>query len=174
MPPCVQHTYWCMYWDNSSERYKLWIGCLVAKSWLTLLQTCGLQPARLLCPWDSLGKIAGVGCHFLLQGIFPTQGSNPCLLHCRQVLYHWAAGGAPWMGVTSKKWNEGLGWNGFELSLYNTSLNRVGCLTDACVIHIFKNLFCPQTSSGGFWCREPFWFWCSALSGKQGFEARTS
>ena len=46
-------------------------------------QPHGLQPDRLLCPWDSLGKNTGVGCHFLLQGIFPTQGSNPrlpCLL----------------------------------------------------------------------------------------------
>ena len=32
----------------------------------------------------------GVGCHFLLQGIFPTQGLNPCLLHCRQIFYHCA------------------------------------------------------------------------------------
>ena len=43
---------------------------------------------RLLCPWDFLGKSTGVGCHFLLQGIFPTQGSNPGLPHCRQTLYH--------------------------------------------------------------------------------------
>ena len=35
-----------------------------------------LQPTKLLCPWDSSGKNTGVGCHFLLQGIFPTQGSN--------------------------------------------------------------------------------------------------
>ena len=41
----------------------------------------------LLCLWDFPGKNARVGCHFLLQGIFPTQGSNPCLLHCRQILY---------------------------------------------------------------------------------------
>ena len=34
-----------------------------------------LQPARLLCPWDSPGKNTGVGCHALLQGIFPTQVS---------------------------------------------------------------------------------------------------
>ena len=40
----------------------------------------GLQPTRLLCPLDSPGKNTGVGCHFLLQGIFPTQGSNPHLL----------------------------------------------------------------------------------------------
>ena len=36
---------------------------------------------------DSAGKNTGVGCHFLLQGIFPTQGLNPGLLHCRQTLY---------------------------------------------------------------------------------------
>ena len=45
-----------------------------------------------LCPWDSPGENTGGGCHFLLQGIFPTQGSNPGLLHCRQILYclsHW-------------------------------------------------------------------------------------
>ena len=34
------------------------------------------------------GKSTGVGCHFLLQGIFPSQGSNPGLAHCRQMLYH--------------------------------------------------------------------------------------
>ena len=42
---------------------------------------------RFLHPWDFLGKSTGVGCHFLLQGIFPTQGSNPGLPHCRQMLY---------------------------------------------------------------------------------------
>ena len=35
--------------------------------------------ARLLCPWDSPGKSTGVGCHALLQGIFPTQGLRPSL-----------------------------------------------------------------------------------------------
>ena len=43
---------------------------------------------RLLCPWDILGKSTGEGCRFLLQGIFPTQGLNPGLPHCRQMLYH--------------------------------------------------------------------------------------
>ena len=42
---------------------------------------------RFLHPRDFLGKNIGVGCHFLLQGIFPTQGSNPGLPHCRQTLY---------------------------------------------------------------------------------------
>ena len=50
----------------------------------------GLLPTRLLCLWDSLGKNTGMGCHALLQGIFPIQGSNPLLLyllHHRQILY---------------------------------------------------------------------------------------
>ena len=38
-------------------------------------------------PWNSPGKHTGVGCHFLLQGIFRTQGSNPGLPHCRRTLY---------------------------------------------------------------------------------------
>ena len=39
-------------------------------------------------PWNSPGKNTGVVCHFLFQGIFLTQGSNPGLLNCRQILYH--------------------------------------------------------------------------------------
>ena len=44
-----------------------------------------IQHARHLCPWDFPGKNTAVGCHFLLQGILPTQGSNLRLLH----LLHW-------------------------------------------------------------------------------------
>ena len=44
------------------------------------LQPHGLYPTSLLCPWDFHGKNTGVGCHFLLQGIFLNQGSNPRLL----------------------------------------------------------------------------------------------
>ena len=62
----------------------------VRVSWLVVpdsLRPHGLYPSRLLCPWDSPGKHTGVGCHFFLQGIFPTQGSSPSLLHYRQILY---------------------------------------------------------------------------------------
>ena len=55
--------------------------CLVAKLCPTLLGPHGPQPIRLLCPVDSPSKNSGVGCHFLLQRTFPTQGSNPSLLH---------------------------------------------------------------------------------------------
>ena len=46
-----------------------------------------LQSHTLYSPWDSPGQNTGVGSLFLLQGIFPTQESNWCLLHCRQILY---------------------------------------------------------------------------------------
>ena len=61
---------------------------LVAQLCPTLCDPHGLQPTRLLCPWDFPGKDTGVGCHFLLQGIFPTQGLNLGLLHRKQILYH--------------------------------------------------------------------------------------
>ena len=66
------------------------LGCSLILSWLLFfscsvvsesLQPHGLLPARLLCPWDFPGKNTEVGCHFLLQGIFLTQGSNPHFLH---------------------------------------------------------------------------------------------
>ena len=50
-----------------------------------------MEPTKAFCPWDSPGKNTGVDCHFLLHGIFPTQGSTLCLLcllNCRQILYH--------------------------------------------------------------------------------------
>jgi len=67
--------------------------CLVAKSYPTLCSTThGLQPTGLLCPWNFPVKNTGVDCHFLLQGIFLTQGLNeyplrwqPFVLFC---FYH--------------------------------------------------------------------------------------
>ena len=69
-------------------------------SHVQLLQLHGLKLARLLCLWDSPGKNAGVGCHFLIQSIFPTQESNPGLLHCRQTLYRLIHQGSP----VSSRW----------------------------------------------------------------------
>ena len=69
---------------------------LVAQSYPTL---CGpvdcSPPDRPLWPWDFPGKNSGVSGHFLLQGIFPTQGWNPGLLHCRQIIYHLSHQGSP-------------------------------------------------------------------------------
>ena len=54
-----------------------------------------LRPHGLYSPWNSPGQNTGVGSLSLLQGIFPTQGSNPGLLHCRQILYQLSHKGSP-------------------------------------------------------------------------------
>ena len=64
--------------------------------YITLVMSDSLRPhgwqlAKLLCPWDSPGKDTRVGCHALLQGIFPTQGSNSHFLR----LLHWRVGSLP-------------------------------------------------------------------------------
>ena len=70
-----------------TETQKLLVALVVSSS----LQPHELQRTRFLCSRDFQGKNTGLGCHSLLQGIFPTQGFNPSLqlvLHCRQILYH--------------------------------------------------------------------------------------
>ena len=68
---------------------------LIAQSCPTLCKGMDYSPPRFLCPWDFSGKGTRVGCHFLLQGIFPTQGWNLDLLHCRQILYCLSHQGSP-------------------------------------------------------------------------------
>ena len=53
------------------------------------------SPPDVSCPWDSPAKNTEMGGHFLLQGIFPTQGTDSSLLHCRQILYHLSQQGSP-------------------------------------------------------------------------------
>ena len=69
--------------------------CAVCSVVFNSLRPYGLQPTRLFCPQDSSGKNTGVGCHALLQGIFPTQGLNEGLSHCRQILYCLSHQGSP-------------------------------------------------------------------------------
>ena len=77
-----------------AKGYFLWysVSCSVMPNFL---QPHGLQPTRLLCPWDFPDKDTGMGCHFLLQRIFLTQGLNLGLLHCRQILYLLSYKGSP-------------------------------------------------------------------------------
>ena len=74
------HFLWLSQQTITSWWLKIRQSChyLVAKSYSTLLWPHGLpmEPTRLLCPWDFPGKNTGVGCHFLPQRIFSTQGSN--------------------------------------------------------------------------------------------------
>ena len=72
-------------WENCLQRGCVF--CLVAHSCLTICNLMDCSPLGSSVHGDSPGKNTGVGCHALLQTIFPTEGSNPHLLHCRQILY---------------------------------------------------------------------------------------
>ena len=69
--------------------------CVHAQSCLTLCNPMDCSLPGSSVHGDSPGKNTGVGCHALLQGIFPTQGSNPGLPHCRQILYQLSRKGSP-------------------------------------------------------------------------------
>ena len=79
--------------------------CLVAQKCLTLCDPMDYSPPGSSVHGDPSGK--NTGCHALLQGIFPTQGSNPGLPRCRQILYHLSHQGII-LGAL------------FDLGLYNT------------------------------------------------------
>ena len=66
-----------MYWNHIQVHRELPVVIAIVVS--DSLQLHELQPARFLCPWNYPGKNTGVGCHFLFQGIFPTQRSSPAL-----------------------------------------------------------------------------------------------
>ena len=63
--------------------------------WKLSVLSDSLWPHGLYSPWNSLGQNTGVGSHFLLQGILPTQRLNPGLPHCRQILYQLNHKGSP-------------------------------------------------------------------------------
>ena len=74
--------------------WRIWINqcavCLVTQSYPTLCNPMDCGPLGSSVHGDSPNKNTEVGCHVLLQGIFPTQGSNPELLHCRWFFTRWA------------------------------------------------------------------------------------
>ena len=82
-----------MLLEQGAERREIFytLGLVLSHSLVSdSFATLGLQHSKILCPWEFSGKNAGVGCHFLLQGFFLTQGSNLqllCLLHYGQMLY---------------------------------------------------------------------------------------
>ena len=85
-----------------STRHACMLACLLRRSVVPNSVTLWTAAPRLHCSWDCPGKNSGVSCHFLLQGIFLTQGLNQhllCLLHCRQILYllsHWGSPCRTW------------------------------------------------------------------------------
>ena len=77
------------------NRHLCYVLCLVAQSCLTLCDSMDYSPPSSSIHGDSPGKNTGVCFYALLQGIFPTEGSNPGLPHCKWVLYHLSHQGSP-------------------------------------------------------------------------------
>ena len=100
---CVAHTV-----INGLPATEIW-PCIKSLQNITLVRLCsvmsnclwphGLQPARLLCPWNFPGKKTREGCYFLLQGIFQIHGSNLRLLQ----LLHWQADSPPLCHLLASK-----------------------------------------------------------------------
>ena len=94
-------------WENSSDESETTAVCIlhvldiqwifIEWKWseVKVTQSCPSLCHPMDCPWNSLGQNTGVGNLSLLQGIFPTQGSNPGLLHCRWILYELSHKGKP-------------------------------------------------------------------------------
>ena len=97
---CNDREYHVPHLNEPGEYYAKWNVCWACSAMSDSLWPHGLEPTGSLCPWDSLGKNTGVGCHFFLQGIFSTQGANLHLLQVscisRKVLYHWATWEVKW------------------------------------------------------------------------------
>ena len=83
------------------EESPLLFVCVLVASIILTLRCHELQPTRLLCPWNLPGKNTGMGCAFLLQGIFPILGLNLGVPHCTQFLYHLSHQGIPASGSGS-------------------------------------------------------------------------
>ena len=96
--------------------------CLVAQSCLTLCNPMDCSLPGSSVHGDSPGKNTAVGCHSLLQGMFPTQGSNPALPHCRWILYQLNHQGSPrileWVAYLISRW-----------SSWSRNRTRVSCIT---------------------------------------------
>ena len=88
---------WSHWQVSQASQSMILCMCTQLLSCVWLFTTHGLQPTGLLCPWNFPGKNTGVGCHFLLQGIFPTTLDQTCV-SCigRWILYHLSHLGSPY------------------------------------------------------------------------------
>ena len=86
-----------MFKNLFSRTFYCAVLCLVTQSCPTVCYRMDCSPPGFSVHGNSPGKNARVGCHALLQGIFPTQGWNPGLLHCNQIPHQLNHQGSPLM-----------------------------------------------------------------------------
>ena len=106
-----------IYLLNGLQTILLWVKVKVTQS----CPSDSLQPHGLYCPWNSPGQNTGMGSISLLQGIFPTQASNPGLLHYRQILYQMSH-------MRSPRILEWVAYPFFRVSSRPRDQTRVSCI----------------------------------------------
>ena len=97
-------------------------------------------PIRLLCSWNSPVENTGVGSLSLLQGIFPTQGSNPSLPQCRKILYHLSHQGSPESYFMRILIYWGMHFNNYSLSIWDNCCIYGDLLINKAWIILLKSL----------------------------------
>jgi len=103
-----------------------------------------LQLYGLYSPWNSPGQNTGVGSLSLLQGIFPTQGSNPGLPHCRQILYQLSHKGSP-------RILEWVPYPFFIRSSQPRNRTRISCIAGGLPKRKLINHLLSYLGMGGLW-----------------------
>ena len=129
--------------------------CLVTQSCPTLCDPMDCSLPGSSVHRDSPGKNTGVGCHALLQGVFPTQGSNPDLTHRRWILYHLSHQESP----------RRLEWVAYPFSRGSScprNWTRVSCIagvfftswaTREARFHVYWLYFMEDFCDADLWCR---------------------
>ena len=120
-------------------------GCILSPAFLSLyayMQSCCceshsvvsdfLWPHELCSPWNSPGQNTGVGSLSLLQGIFPAQGLNPGLLHCKWILYQLSYKGSPY--AEHIMWNAGLDEALAGIKIASRNINNLRYTDDTTLI----------------------------------------
>ena len=131
---------------------EIWkVRVLVVQSHPTVCNPRDCSPARLLCSCDFPGKNTGVGCHFLLQGMFPTQKLNPGLLHCWQILHHWATRDAMEIWVAS-----------CPFSVHNAPVNVLMCAFQHRCVHVSLGCLRHQRWRVSHWLGSASFIYCWA------------
>ena len=132
--------------------------CLVAQSCLTLCNPMDCSLPGSTVHGDSPRKNTGVGCHALLQGIFPTQGLNPGLPHCWQLLYHLSRQGSPRI----------LEWVAYSFSRGSSWLRnrtKVSCIAGAFLTSWATREVCMACSLiNTCWMKVSSYWMCESLS----------
>ena len=136
--------------------------CVVAQSCPALCDPTDCSPPGSSVHWDSPGQNAGVGCQALLQGIFPTQGSNPGLAHCRRILYRLSHQGS----LPPRVWSQSTSFLRFTAISHQLP-------TLHALVYVFRYSLsiCPIRPCSRCICKSVLYVWASTPALAVGFLA---